>query len=117
MFEYYFFDITIFNILTEHLAIIRMNVEVSRIRRGQCATCGIQTHEPPLKGLAGILANRSRIPLTNNNVLSGRCLLCNSLDSGGTSGAASDSASVSLVAVAIPCEDIAPLPSLLHFLY
>mmetsp|Transcript_8999 Transcript_8999/g.15659 ORF Transcript_8999/g.15659 Transcript_8999/m.15659 type:complete len:322 (-) Transcript_8999:50-1015(-) len=44
------------------------------IKRGMCSTCGIQTHK-----ISGLLKKRCH-PLTNENVLSGRCIICNPIN-------------------------------------
>lgn len=49
---------------------------IYRENRGQCGTCGIQTHDLK-QGL--FFVGAVRIPLTNDTVLRGRCLVCNPL--------------------------------------
>mmetsp|Transcript_31831 Transcript_31831/g.57624 ORF Transcript_31831/g.57624 Transcript_31831/m.57624 type:complete len:143 (-) Transcript_31831:7-435(-) len=44
-----------------------------RIEKGQCPKCGLQTH----KLRSSLIRGKKSIPLTNDNVLSGRCLDCN----------------------------------------
>ena len=47
-----------------------------RIKLGQCPSCGIQTHE-----ISGGVFNKKHLPLSNEHVLAGRCLLCNPTNS------------------------------------
>lgn len=47
------------------------------IKQGRCPTCGIQTHKNP----SGMFKKRSSLrPLSNEHVLSGRCLMCNPIN-------------------------------------
>ncbi|KAL7549262.1 hypothetical protein ACHAWF_012539 [Thalassiosira exigua] len=46
------------------------------IRQGRCPTCGIQTHKISSK----MFGKRRLRPLTNEHILSGRCLVCNPID-------------------------------------
>jgi hypothetical protein len=48
-------------------------LRIVREKRGHCATCGIQTH----KEKRNFFINKESIPLTNDKVSSGRCLICN----------------------------------------
>jgi len=45
------------------------NIQTARIVLGMCPTCGIQTHQRD--------SNNNLVPLSNENVLRSRCLLCN----------------------------------------
>jgi len=45
------------------------------IKRGRCPTCGIQTHKS-----SGFFKKRYCRPLSNDYVLSGRCLMCNPIN-------------------------------------
>mmetsp|Transcript_13788 Transcript_13788/g.29606 ORF Transcript_13788/g.29606 Transcript_13788/m.29606 type:complete len:775 (+) Transcript_13788:232-2556(+) len=47
------------------------------IKQGRCPTCGIQTHKKP----SGMFKKRSSLrPLSNEHVLSGRCIMCNPIN-------------------------------------
>jgi hypothetical protein len=65
---------------TFHAPANEYELKRDREKHGRCANCAMQTHE--IHGdLCGV--RKTLVPITNDNVLSGRCLACNPLNSTG----------------------------------
>ena len=53
------------------------DLKLDREKHGRCANCGMQTHEER-HGL--FFVGTALVPLTNDTVLRGRCLVCNPIN-------------------------------------